>query len=511
MLYRLNAAAAIVISCTLLQCSCTLSPEAAKRKAFERGVKLYNSGHYAAASLEFRKAIQKDSKFGEAYLRLGLSESKQAQFQQADAAFNRAVMLMPANPEPKIQLAELYLTSYMADPHKPAALYHRISEIAGQLLSADAHSFPGLRLKGYLAAADNKPKDAIDSFQRAHQVKPDEPDVVAMLVQNLFRDRQSQAGESLALSFIQKHKTYAPLYDILYGHYKDANAAAEAEKILKLKVANNPDSSLFVTQLCRYYWAAGKRDQMTPLLENLAAHPGNYTNPYLDAGNFYAEIHDWAAAIGQYEAGLKANPREKRAFEKRLAATYLSAGQPAEAERVLNLILEQDPQDTEARASRAALRVARGTRADLNLAVADFKLLLSKQPKNAQFAYQLGRTYELAGDEAAAKAQYQSILQPFNNHVPSLLALAHMNLRQQRFDEAKRYADLVLAIDPGNPSGRLVRTACLAAFGNYDETRTALGTLIREYPQLEEAYLQLGLLDVLQKRYREAEELFRKH
>jgi tetratricopeptide (TPR) repeat protein len=86
-----------------------------------------------------------------------------------------------------------------------------------------------------------------------------------------------------------------------------------------------------------------------------------------------------------------------------------------------------------------------------------------------------------------------------------------MFLRQERFGDAQRYADAVLAVNPRDPSARLVRSATLAAFRNYQQTRTELTSLIRDYPQLEGPYIQLGLLDLIEQRYAEAEELFRTH
>jgi len=57
----------------------------------------------------------------------------------------------------------------------------------------------------------------------------------------------------------------------------------------------------------------------------------------------------------------------------------------------------------------------------------------------------------------------------------------------------------------------LVRSASLEGLGDYSQTRTVLTSLIHDYPKLEGAYLQLGLLDIQEKRYDDAEELFRKH
>src|SRR5271166_3739396 len=250
-----------VLAAVLLSGSCGLTA----RRAFERGTRLYEQGKFAEASIEFRSAIQKDPNFGEAYLKLGLTELKQSKSIPAADALRHAVALLPDRPEPKAELAEIYINTYLGDPHGLAALYQQASDLTSELLSKDPNSFYGLRLKGYLAIADNKPKEAIESFGRANQIEPNRPDVVSLLVQNLFRDGQSEPGESFAARFLEAHRDYGPLYDILYAHFIELNRPAGAEEVLKRKIANNPGNSFFVTQLCRHYWSIGKREQATPL------------------------------------------------------------------------------------------------------------------------------------------------------------------------------------------------------------------------------------------------------
>src|SRR5579862_5931869 len=142
------------VAAVLLEASCGLTA----RRAFDRGSKLYDAGKYDEASIEFRSAIQKDPKFGDAYLKLGQTELKQNNPLAAADAMRHAVALMPDRAEAKGQLAEIYLNAYLADPRKSAGLYQQASGFAGELLSKDPNSFYGLRLKGYLAIADNKPK-----------------------------------------------------------------------------------------------------------------------------------------------------------------------------------------------------------------------------------------------------------------------------------------------------------------------------------------------------------------
>jgi tetratricopeptide (TPR) repeat protein len=497
----------IVLAAAFLAVSCGFTA----RRAFDRGTKLYEKGQYAEASIEFRRAVQKDPKFGEAYLKLGLTELKHANPEAAADALRHAVALLPDRVEPKAELAQIYIDSYLGDPRHFAVFYQQASQFTTELLSRDPNSFNGLRLKGYLAIADNKPKDAIANFRRANQIRPDQPDVISLLVQNLFRDGQSDEGESVATRFLDAHKNYGPLYDILYAHFMDLKRPSDAENVLKRKIAGNPGNSFFVTQLCGHYWSIGKREQAAPLLSQITSRPQEYPEGHLDAGNFYAENGDWNSASREYEAGIRSNPKNKLTYQKRLATVLLSAGKRPEAEKVLDEILEDHQDDDDAHASRAILRLAAGTPADLDQAITDLKLLVNKQPGNLKYAYQLGRAYELKGAEEAAKAQYLAILRFTSSDIPTLDALSHLYLREQRFADAKRYSDQWLAIDSLNPSARLVRSASLAGLGDFGQTRAVLTSLIHDYPKLEGAYLQVGLLDIQEKRYDDAEAIFRKH
>ena len=504
---RNQTAFSVVLSGLLLSASCGLTA----RRTFDRGTRLYEKGQYAEASIEFRKVIQKDPNFGEAYLQLGLTELKQNKPVPAADALQHAMALMPDRVEPKAQLAELYINTYLADPRGLAALYQQASQFTTELLRKDPNSFYGLRLKGYLAIADNKPKEAIENFRRANQIQPNRPDVVSLLVQNLFRDGQSETGELLASRFLQAHKDYGPLYDMLYAHFMELKRTADAENVLKQKVANNPGNSFFVTQLCRHYSSIGKPDQATPLLTEIASRQEEFPRGRLDAGNFYADSGDWNNAAKAFQAGIQSDPKEKVTYQKRLAAVLLSAGRRLEAEKTLDEILKDHPEDDEARASRAALRVASGAPQELDRAIADFQSLAERQPSNLKYTYQLGRAYELRGMEEGAKAQYLAILRVNNSDIATLDSISHLYLREQHYSDARRYAEMWLAIDSLNPSARLVQSASLAGLGDYRQTRAALMNLIHDYPKLEGAYLQLGLLDVQEKRYDDAEALFRKY
>src|SRR5207249_3269676 len=103
------------------------------------------------------------------------------------------------------------------------------------------NSFDGLRLKGYVATLDKKPKEALECFRRAHQIKGDDVIVSAAYAEALLNDGQAAQGESAAREVIAKKKDYAPAYDALYRYYLANNRTPAAEAILRQKAENNPN------------------------------------------------------------------------------------------------------------------------------------------------------------------------------------------------------------------------------------------------------------------------------
>src|SRR5580704_12367494 len=70
---------------------------ATKQSYVAKGNAFFSADKYEEASLNYRKAIQKDPTFGEAYYRLGLTAIKLGQWSLAYNALNQAIQLPRAN------------------------------------------------------------------------------------------------------------------------------------------------------------------------------------------------------------------------------------------------------------------------------------------------------------------------------------------------------------------------------------------------------------------------------
>ena len=115
---RLNSVCFIsVISLSSAGCGRSAADYLAKGNSYAKSAK------YEAAAIQYRKAIQKDPKSGEAYYRLGLVEIDQNQGVEAYRSLNQAVQLSPDNIAAKARLADVSLALYVALPDRPRGLY----------------------------------------------------------------------------------------------------------------------------------------------------------------------------------------------------------------------------------------------------------------------------------------------------------------------------------------------------------------------------------------------------
>jgi tetratricopeptide (TPR) repeat protein len=472
-----------------------------------RGNELFAKQKYEAAELNYRKALQKDPKFGEAYYRLGLTTIRLGKNpRDGYRLISRGVELLPDNDEAKIQLANLALSVYIADPGHPKLLYDRVAQLSGQLLAKDPDSFDALCLKAALLMLDRKPEQAIPIFRRSLELKADNADVVLELVHALFQTNAASEAQQLALALIGRNKSYAPAYDVLYLQHLTQRRFPEAEKVLKLKVANNPGKSPYVVDLARHYWRVGRTADSTSTLQPLLDRPADFPDGRLQAGRFYGAVGDWKTARQHFQAGLNASPQSDRlVYQKALLGALAATGERIASLDLVNSILQAEPQDQDALRMKAKLLLQAATREDIQNAIQILEPLVQKTPKDAELRDELGRAYLLSGDSIGARAHLEGALKVNRFFTPAALTLAELSIAQANYDEALARADEVLTIEPGNQTAGLLRAEAWIGLGKYEQAENLLARMSKQYPQDPSVHIQLGLLLLHRKKYREAE------
>src|SRR5947209_5712230 len=307
----------------------------------------------------YRRALQKNQKNGDAYYRFGLTSLRLGQGNDAARALQRALTLPPVNPDAPVKLADLYWYSYYnsrgAAREKAKTFLPEIDGISKDMLKKDPKSFDGLRFKGYVALANNDAATALASFEAANQVKPYDQAVTLPYVGTLIQSGRIPEAEKLAKEAIARQKNLFPMYQAMVRLYYAQKRYPEAEQMLKLQADNNPHSESPLVQLAAFYAGSNRRAEMDSTLKRILDDPKDFPTGRLTAGGFFVQMRDYARAQQEFDAGMKADPKNKALYQKATVETLVLQGKNTEASQLINEVLKEDPKDSQAISMRSAL------------------------------------------------------------------------------------------------------------------------------------------------------------
>jgi len=502
---------------TLLRClpllllalaSCSTDPKIQAQRYVDNGNKFFAKAKYKEAGIMYRKALSKDALSGEAYYRMGLTDLKLGGLGESVGMFRRAVDLQPANTDAKVQLASIYLIAATQNQKQAPQLLELASEQAGKLLAKDPNSYDGLRLSGQIALLKQDNKTALEQLKHANQIKPNQPDVVLAYFEALARNDQKDAGEKMLLDFINQQKTFAAAYDRLYYQYMVDKQFDDAERILKLKVQNNPKSANYLLQLATHYLNVNRRADTDAVIRTLTDEK-QFPEGHLMAGDFYLlRLREFELAKQQYQAGMAELPKDKAVYQKRLVELYATSGSNAEANQMVAALLKENPKDSDAIAMHAALLLTSGKPDQINQAAIDLQSLVAKNPNNHLLRFNYARALLAKNQIEPARLQLEDAIKTRPDFVAARELLARIYLVKQDPAKALQAANDLLQIDKRNLTGHLTRSAALLALKDNDKARDELNLIAQLYPQNPDARYQVGLLAWQDKDYKKAEDTF---
>jgi tetratricopeptide (TPR) repeat protein len=469
--------------CVLALCSVTACNWGTSKEQYvETGNRFYDQKKFKDAALAYRKAIQKDENFGEAYLRLGLAEMQIGRLPRAVPALQRAVMLLPKREEPKVKLADIYLQVYAADARKPKQALEKAKELASDLLSKEADSSEGLRLSGHIALIEGDPEKAISLLEKANIRSPHKSGIIVPLIQALFRANQVPEGEKAGRDAIAADPSLSGVYDLLFLQYMKDGKVAEAESIIQRKLANAAKDSAVVLQLAAFYFSTGKTSQMESALEPLRGRPADFPRGRLELGDFYARIGKPEESMREYQAGMQANPKEEHEYQKRMAALLLAKGEREGAVKLFDAVLKKDPENADVLIARATVWSQSGDPVKISAAIEEFRRLIGRDPENPLLYLQLGRVYMRRGDIPGGRTEFEEAVRRQRWLVPARLALAEVAIVEGNYREALQQISEALSVDARNITARLLKATALTGERSLIQARSELNALLRETP-----------------------------
>ena len=504
--------------------SCNRDPNYLKQKYLQSGIKYFDGNRYKEASIMFRKSIEADRKFGPAYYHLALTDLKLSQVANAVPAFRRAQeLLKPGTTEANdtdLKLSEILIIAAQSQANNDAIL-KEVQKTVDGLLKRNPNGWEGHKLSGdiamlstaklYRAAkvedAKKELSTAIAEYRQALTEKPGDPVITLALGRTLVVDGESAEAETLFRSMVDRDKKNLNGYYELYRVNLSQKKLPEAETVLKNAIRNNPQDTQLRLTLAQFYYGTGKRDQLVDQLNQMKRDLKHFPNAYMQAGDFYLRVNSVDDAMKQYEEGIQKDPSRKNTYLKHEIEAYIRSGKPNLAYDKNELILKNDPKDPEARGLRATFMLDRG---DVNTAMGELQSVVTAKPNNFVARFNLGRAHFARGEYEQARQEFDAAIQLRPDYLPARLAQTQVSLMRGDVETALRQADDTLRYAPNSIEARVMKAAALQRLQRFDEARTLLTAVLEKQPKQVDTLLELGVLDLNEKKNKDAQDVFRR-
>jgi tetratricopeptide (TPR) repeat protein len=521
-----------VAAALLTLVSCSRDPNVAKRRYLESGNRYFDRGKYKEAAIMYSDALQKDRLWGPAHYKLGLTWIKTGNLGGAVSELHKAVERLPKDSPDRwdslAKICEIYLAAEQT--RDSAAMMVETEKYIQELLTHDPNSYDGHRLNGDLsfvrAQQDFKTgrKDegaglldnAQAEYEKANAVKPNQSGLAMQMARIATEKGKFDDAEKIYRQLIDRDKTQQAAYTELYRLQVMAEKNMDAgEQTLKLAWHNNPKTYGFLTSLAMHYSYQGRKEDMVKVLQQIKSLK-DFPDGYLVVGDFYRRVGDADAATKEYREGQTQDSKRKLVYQKRIVQTLMARGKTAEAEDLNRQILKENPQDSFAKEVEGSLLLSRG---DVANAMVDLQSAATADPKNPVNHYRLGMAHRAraiadhtvaAGELEQARQEFEKALAIRPDFLMARLDLARLQVAKGDYQAAIETAGLALQADRTNLAAKIIQSAALLGQKKTDEARQLLEDMRTQSPNSADVVYQLGGVSLIEKKYKEADEEFRR-
>lgn len=492
------------------------------------------------AEAEFKQACQMDPNSDYALLSLARFYSEQNETEKS----LQLLQSIPAGRQsPRVAYALGKIYDVKKEPHKAIAAYQRalllepsnpnIQEALAKDLYAEGQYDQALPLYQELVTAEPKNGEAyqrISNIERANGQ-------FEQAYQNLMKARALNPY-SVEIAYDQ-----GLLADAL-GHYQEAEALFSGLAALSdhpsniYSAAEKTDRFLFLNRLANVYTEQNKTDQAAAVYEQMALLGGDYAEQaYQSEVSAYSSAHEYAKALATAQKAVKQLP-DDQAMKLLLAGEIADNGNPKKAIKLEKSLLTGSDKDNliylsmaqvETRAQRwkqarkyldkaEKLSTTKGARAyvtfmrgvlaeqqgQLDEAEAQFRKVLALDPNNAMTLNYLGYMMADRGQnlpEALAMIQKAVTLEPLNYAYLDSLGWAYFKMGN--YKQAERNLHEAVERDSTDPTVHDHLGQLYAKMGQLNKAKEQWEKSLTEFAKTLPADQQPGELSAVQKRLNE--------
>jgi tetratricopeptide (TPR) repeat protein len=481
----------------LLLCSCDRfrDPNVVKQKYVQSGQLYFDKGEYGRASIQFRKALQIDHQYAEAYYRLGLTDIKLQLWPDAFRALDQATALDPNNLPADLKLAELELS---------ARQWEDARQHVGATLKVDPNNVDAYVLSGQIELRSSHIPESVQAFQQAERLAPKDSRAQAGLGEANLVLLQYPQAEAHYVRAIELDPAFLPTYLNLAELYRMQNQPDSVVRVLRQAMSANPKVATGYMALAAFYLGSGNPAGIDSVFQEFRTAHGNSTEALLAISDFYLKIDESHQAKKVIEEILARDPKNDDA-RKLLVAADLRLEDWDAAEKLNGDLSSRYPKDPECRLAAAQLMLARGKKVD---AVGKLQALATDVPDMATAHFALALAYSQTGNTERAIESLKDAVARNANFLPGYLALADTYLQKQDGKTAMSYADEALRRNPQLAVGRVDHANAQLVLGDLPQATQEFTRLAETDPKNPIFQERLGYIAMRQKNYSQAEQRF---
>ena len=280
--------------------------------------------------------------------------------------------------------------------------------------------------------------------------------------------------------------------------YADRLDLETAEKYIRKGIESDPGQPTGYYYLGRVA-AEQKRYELAVDSYNQAIllHPG-FESAYIGLGSIYEAQGNSTEAIATFQHALQFVNPQSRAIRYHLVQLYIKEKQYPEALSLLDQLVVDEPDDSEARLRKAMILVEQN---DYPGAIEEVKQVAVGKPYDLRVRDYLAYLYEQTHDYDKALNEYKSMIEIDDGYVDAHIHLGYLLHRMKRVEEGVDQLKQAIRLDPKRSDAYLFLGLSYYQRKDYDDSVKAFKEGIAQDPDNPELHFNLGAVYDKTKRF----------
>jgi cellulose synthase operon protein C len=483
----MDRARSVLVWCgiaAVLASGCSLDKERAKKQYVERGDRSVKEKNYDAAIIEYRNAVQRDSKYGEGYRKLAAAYVLRGDGVEALRSALVAADLLSDVVEAQIEAGDLLL------------LAGRFEDARVRAQKAVALKGDNARARVLLANATAGLKDidtAVKEFEEAIRLDPQQSGIYTGLAAVKATGGDRDEAERIFKKAIEIDPKSANARLALAQFYWSGERAADAERMLTEAHEVAPRDARVNVTLAMFYQATRRGEQAEPYLRT-ASEVASDRRVDLMLADYYIARNRTEDATKVLEP-LASDRRWGALASLRLAGIAQIGGRAEEALAIVDKALTNEPNNVMALVAKSDL-LRQQKKLDEASKVAD--AAVAANPNFAQAKFVRGRILVAKGKFDQAEQAFNDVLKLNPQAAAAKVELARLHMRESS-DTAITEATQATEADPRSIDAQLTLARALMHKRDYTKAQSVLDGLARKAANVAAVHAEIGTLLALKK------------